>query len=210
LPFLPEPFIKQKAGLQQNSEARPPTACSFAAKEERLLSFFDCLRKFGEVSMHDPLTGAANWRLFEEYSNREILRARRSNKPVTLAYVDLDNFEAVNDMLGHDVGDELLQKMCQILFKQARPGDMLARLGGDEFALLMPETDLQGAQVVIKRLNDHICNLMKARQWQVTLSIGVVTFYIHFLRDLRVFARVLSLPLSIHNVLVHAKARRRE
>ncbi len=127
-------------------------------------------------SMHDPLTGSANWRFFEEFSNREILRARRSKKPVTLAYFDLDNFKAINDTLGHDVGDELLQTISHLIMNQARPSDLLARLGGDEFALLMPETDSEGAHSGIKRLNDLVLAEMKARQWGVTLSIGAVTY----------------------------------
>jgi diguanylate cyclase (GGDEF)-like protein len=129
-----------------------------------------------DKSMHDPLTGAANWRFFEEYSNREITRARREKKPVTLVYFDLDNFKSINDILGHDAGDEILQTICQIIISQARPSDLLARLGGDEFALLMPDTDIEGAKTGIKRLYDHVFAEMRTRRCSVTLSIGAVTY----------------------------------
>src|SRR5205823_5425701 len=88
----------------------------------------------------DPLTGAANARTFYEAVAVEAGRACRAARPLTLAYLDLDNFKQLNDRLGHAAGDAALVHVVQATRLNLRPADLLARLGGDEFALLLPET----------------------------------------------------------------------
>jgi diguanylate cyclase (GGDEF)-like protein len=122
------------------------------------------LSEVHDLSFHDPLTKAANWRFFEEYANKAIKSAIRENRPVTLAFLDLDNFKALNDRLGHAVGDEI------------RPEDMLARLGGDEFVLLLPGADYPAADEALKRIHAGAARAMAERGWDVTASMGAVTF----------------------------------
>ncbi len=124
----------------------------------------------------DPLTGAANWRHFEEYATREILRARRSRRALTLAYLDLDNFKSVNDALGHDAGDELLRRVARGIQNEIRPADILARVGGDEFVILMPETDYVGAGQALGRVRARAQVEMGETGCPVSASIGAVTF----------------------------------
>jgi GGDEF domain-containing protein len=83
----------------------------------------------------DPLTGLANRRFFLEQLEHEHTRFFRYPESFTIAYIDLDNFKYVNDSLGHDVGDELLCSVAQILSINVRASDFVARLGGDEFAI---------------------------------------------------------------------------
>src|SRR5260370_39212914 len=93
----------------------------------------------------DALTGAANGRTFYETAAVEADRARRSGRPLTLAYLDLDNFKQLNDRLGHAAGDAGLQAMVELIHVHIRPAGLLARLGGGEFALLVPDTGRDAA-----------------------------------------------------------------
>jgi diguanylate cyclase (GGDEF)-like protein len=136
----------------------------------------DMIAAVKDLSLHDPLTKAANWRFFEEYSNKTIKRAIRENRAVTLAFLDLDDFKALNDKLGHAVGDEALVLLADTIRKGIRPEDMLARLGGDEFVLLLPGPDYQAADEILKRLHSELAREMAERGWAVTASLGAVTF----------------------------------
>ncbi len=86
----------------------------------------------------DFLTGIANRQAFFEFAGIEINRCRRHEYPLTVAYIDCDNFKAINDYFGHQTGDNLLMSVADILQKIIRATDIVARLGGDEFAVLLP------------------------------------------------------------------------
>ncbi|MBL7996519.1 GGDEF domain-containing protein [bacterium] len=124
----------------------------------------------------DSLTRLANGRGFQELAMLELQRSSRAGRPFTVAYVDLDNFKYINDTFGHDKGDALLIEVATIFRKSLRTIDQAARLGGDEFALLMPETDLDAAKVVITKVREALQTAMQQKQWPVTASIGVLTF----------------------------------
>jgi diguanylate cyclase (GGDEF)-like protein len=124
----------------------------------------------------DPLTGAANGRTFYETAAVEAERARRSGQPLTLAYLDLDNFKQLNDRLGHAAGDAALQAMVELIHIHLRPADLLARLGGDEFALLLPETGPEGAAPSLERLQGLLAQELAQRGWPLAVSIGAATF----------------------------------
>ncbi len=127
------------------------------------------------LSRADYLTGAYNVRAFHEIAEGECLRATRYPHPLTLAYIDLDGFKNVNDQLGHHVGDKVLQVVAQTLRAGVRRPDTVARLGGDEFALLLPQTDLAGAQTFLPRLREELLAAMQRNGWRVTFSIGALT-----------------------------------
>jgi diguanylate cyclase (GGDEF)-like protein len=124
----------------------------------------------------DPLTGAANGRTFYETAAVEAERARRSGRPLTLAYLDLDNFKQLNDRLGHATGDAALQAVVELIQRNVRPSDLLARLGGDEFALLLPETGAEGAVASLNRVHGQVAREMAQKGWAVAMSIGAATF----------------------------------
>ncbi|MGA7104521.1 MAG: GGDEF domain-containing protein [Candidatus Deferrimicrobiaceae bacterium] len=124
----------------------------------------------------DPLTGAANARAFQERARTEIDRSRRYGRPFTLAYVDLDNFKAVNDRFGHSAGDNLLRLMTDIIQKNLRTTDIFARVGGDEFVLLLPETGQESARAVLDKLRDKVTSSLQEAESPVTLSVGAVIY----------------------------------
>jgi diguanylate cyclase (GGDEF)-like protein len=133
------------------------------------------LRERG-LSRTDPLTALLNSRAFFEEAARILSLCRRKGRPVTLAYVDLDNFKAVNDRLGHQSGDDLLCSVAASLQVSTRPSDLCARLGGDEFIILLPEADSHEATAVLQRLRLTLSETVAPDKNPVTCSIGAVTF----------------------------------
>jgi len=127
-----------------------------------------------QAARTDFVTGLANRRYFHELLGMEIDRIRRYPHSITLAYMDTDNFKLVNDLFGHEVGDEVLRSIARELQSQLRKTDMVARLGGDEFGLLLPSTRLKDAQVVMPRLLTHLRQAMGRKNWPVTFSMGVI------------------------------------
>jgi diguanylate cyclase (GGDEF)-like protein len=124
----------------------------------------------------DGLTQVANRRAFIEAAELELERARRTGRPLTMAYVDCDDFKYVNDQLGHAEGDALLHTVAQTLRSSTRAVDAVARLGGDEFGLLLPETDGPTAQALLSRLNATLLAAMERRRWRVGFSMGAGTW----------------------------------
>jgi diguanylate cyclase (GGDEF)-like protein len=129
-----------------------------------------------ERSRKDSKTGALNDRAFNEVLNHEIRRSRRNGRPLTIVYIDLDGFKAVNDSLGHRTGDLVLQVTVWTMQSAVREMDVVARLGGDEFVLLLPETSADNAQVVMDKVQKALKDTLKAYKWSVTFSAGMVTF----------------------------------
>lgn len=141
-----------------------------------LTSLRKALDREKALALTDPLTGAANARLFYMHAENEIERMRRSKKPLSAAYIDVDNFKTVNDTMGHSAGDSLLRVVACTLCQGTRSTDITGRLGGDEFAILLPETDNNGADVLINKLRDSLTEAMRLSKWPVTFSIGIATF----------------------------------
>jgi len=129
-----------------------------------------------ELSRTDPLTGAVNRRYFRELADTEIWRAGRYGHPFSLAYLDLDRFKEVNDMLGHSAGDRVLRLVVKTMEHGTRSNDVVARLGGDEFAVLLPETGADQAKGAIDHLQSALLAVMDEHDWPVTFSIGLATF----------------------------------
>jgi diguanylate cyclase (GGDEF)-like protein len=129
-----------------------------------------------EMSKTDPLTGAGNLRAFFERAQVEIDRSLRYGHVITIAYLDVDDFKAINDKLGHTVGDEVLTRIAELTFMKIRKTDTLGRLGGDEFAILVPQTEPEVAEVVLNRIREGLFEEMGGRGWTVTFSWGAVTF----------------------------------
>ena len=124
----------------------------------------------------DTLSGLLNRGSFIAQLDAELTRAARYGRAFTLAYVDLDNFKAVNDLEGHDAGDELLRRIADALRSSTRQTDVLGRLGGDEFAAILPEITGGATGSVLENLRKQLIRAMEKGGWPVTFSIGAVTF----------------------------------
>jgi diguanylate cyclase (GGDEF)-like protein len=124
----------------------------------------------------DALTGLPNFRSFSEWAEIEIQRARRNGQPLTVAYIDVDNFKEFNDQHGHLKGDLLLHKVGQALQDNLRATDVRGRLGGDEFAVILPGLGPRDALSVLEELNARLVSSMPDMDTRITFSIGGVTF----------------------------------
>ena len=129
-----------------------------------------------QLAFHDPLTLLANRSLFRNRVQHALTLAHRSRQRVAVMFLDLDNFKNVNDSLGHDAGDRLLQAAAQRLVMSTRPSDTVARLGGDEFAILLEgiaeSTDVERVAATITRSFDEPLQLDGADTWMAA-SIGI-------------------------------------
>ncbi len=146
---------------------------AFALLFERLQR---ALARESDLARTDPLTGVPNRREFLELAAAEVGRAQRHNRPLTIAYVDVDDFKQINDRLGHGAGDKLLCAVATSIRSQLRVGDSVGRLGGDEFAICLPETDAEAASHVVRKLGAGLAALPPHGRDSATLSVGVVTF----------------------------------
>lgn len=125
------------------------------------------------IAATDPLTGIYNRRALAEATTMEIRRQVRSQRPLSMVHIDLDNFKKVNDSFGHSEGDKVLMAVANVLVS-GRSTDTPARLGGDEFVVLLPDTSPQSARVMVDRLRFRLKDALKP--WDVTCSIGIATF----------------------------------
>jgi len=125
-------------------------------------------RRLEIFSLTDPLCGVWNTRGFSAVIEREAMVVRRTEQPLSLVYIDLDDLKRVNDTQGHAAGDRLLRNFTHEIERITRPQDSIARLGGDEFAVLMPSTDLAQAIEAVTRLRSELT----VNQW----SFGVAQF----------------------------------
>jgi diguanylate cyclase (GGDEF)-like protein len=136
-------------------------------------------RELIHVAATDPLTGAFNRRSFTERSMAELGRASRYNRPTSILMIDIDRFKSINDTYGHGGGDAVLKALVACLHESVRPSDILGRLGGEEFAIILPETDLAGAEVAAERIRCAVAALNVALETGMvdfTVSIGVERF----------------------------------
>ncbi|AFY46648.1 diguanylate cyclase (GGDEF) domain-containing protein [Nostoc sp. PCC 7524] len=134
------------------------------------------LKHLETLAQTDNLTGLTNRRFFLEIVNSEIEKSCRHEEPLTLAYVDIDDFKKINDKFGHGFGDRLLQSLANSAKSTLRKIDVIARMGGDEFAILLPRTDYDAAEVVLHRVQKVLSTSMREQGLSVTVSIGAITF----------------------------------
>jgi len=130
--------------------------------------------QLAQLVTQDALTHVLNARAFVDRLGQELERNRRYPRPLTLVYMDLDNFKVINDTHGHQTGDAVLLLVADAMRSSVRTADVVGRLGGDEFAVLMPETDAQLADAAAKRLVASLRTVFKGTP-SVTASIGVVS-----------------------------------
>ncbi|MCE8033937.1 EAL domain-containing protein [Halomonas sp. MCCC 1A11057] len=143
--------------------------------EERL----DHARRAEYLAFHDNLTGLPNRAYFSRLLTKGIQHARRYDKQLTLLFLDLDRFKAINDSLGHDAGDELLREVSRRLGRAVRESDTVARLGGDEFVILLPEiTEPNQINQVADKILASVSTpfTLVGQEFRITVSIGIARY----------------------------------
>lgn len=131
-----------------------------------------------ELAAIDSLTSLANRRSFDDRLDWEWRRLARKQQPLSLILADIDFFKRYNDSYGHQAGDACLQRVAQVLRSSLmRPADFAARYGGEEFAIVLPSTNLAGAEQVAERIREQVSTLAilhaQSERGYVTLSLGV-------------------------------------
>jgi len=128
------------------------------------------------LSRTDGLTGLLNGRGFYEAAAVELARSSRYQHPLTIAYLDLDDFKQVNDRFGHARGDAVLVAVAGAMRRACRSTDLVARLGGDEFIVLFPETARDAAEAALVKVRSRVREAASDNGKGITMSVGSVSF----------------------------------
>ena len=134
-----------------------------------------------QLAHYDVLTGLPNRILFSDRLEQAMIFAQRNHAKVSLLFLDIDRFKQINDTLGHGVGDQLLQKVAERLLDCVREHDTVSRQGGDEFVVVLPETDVAGAELVAEKILQAIIQSysMEGHDLRITASIGIAVYPDH-------------------------------
>jgi diguanylate cyclase (GGDEF)-like protein len=137
--------------------------------------------KVKESSITDELTTLFNYRYFRIRLRDEVFRSQRTNRPISLIILDVDNFKNYNDTLGHPAGDQVLKQIASILKSCIRDTDVGARYGGEEFCVIMPEENQDGARALCERLRQRVEDYPFFKEeiqplGKLTVSLGAATY----------------------------------
>jgi diguanylate cyclase len=146
------------------------------ATEAELATLHQELDRASSQARHDPLTGALNRKGLDEALEREVSKVRRTNTPLCMALLDIDNFKTINDKLGHTTGDAALTHLAKVARDAMRPQDTLARYGGEEFVLLLPDTVQDKGIEAMTRLQRELTKhffMAGTEKVLITFSAGV-------------------------------------
>jgi diguanylate cyclase (GGDEF)-like protein len=175
-------------GTFVNDEPEPVTTCQLRRGDQlkigdtifKYLSGSDVEAQFHEtifnMTITDGLTDVSNKKQLDNVLLKEIPRAQRHGRELSVAMIDIDHFKEVNDTYGHLAGDSVLRDLAGILQKRLRPDDELGRYGGEEFCAILPETSLEGAAKIgeeLRSLVESHAFLVEGEQIKVTISIGI-------------------------------------
>jgi diguanylate cyclase (GGDEF)-like protein len=127
-----------------------------------------------QLARVDALTGVRNLRAFRELLEPELLRVRRFQRPVAVAFLDADGFKGVNDAHGHATGDRALTLIAQTLTSALRRTDIVARLGGDEFGVILTDTGPADAEIALQKAMVRLTEVTAREGWRLTMSAGAV------------------------------------
>jgi len=164
--------------LRGNHEELVPARTQAEQAEKRVRELQLELSQVSSLVREDQLTGALNRRGMDEAFERELARTARLQAPMSIGMLDLDHFKKLNDSLGHQAGDEALRHLTRVVQGMLRPTDTLARYGGEEFLILLPNTDLDEAEHVLKRIQRELTRqffMHDNERVLITFSAGVAT-----------------------------------
>ena len=158
---------------------------------ERTLALEAVNKQLKHIALHDPLTGLANRTLIKDRLEQAIRIAKREQKPLAIIMMDLDRFKEINDTLGHNVGDQLLQEVAKRLLGLMREMDTVGRLGGDEFALIIPGSDEENALHIASTLVDVLDKpvVLGETSFSIEASLGITVYPQHGLNSTTLLKR---------------------
>jgi len=181
--------------LSTETEQLGILVCLFARKRDFDAQFFELQRALGRqasqtlvrvrlqrrlshLALHDQLTGLANRQQLLQSIDAAIAEAELTGHPLSLLFLDIDGFKAVNDRLGHSAGDTVLREMAERLRSAVRADDILGRMGGDEFVVICPSADARAAASIAERLRTYSRQRIEADPLplSVSASLGVATY----------------------------------
>jgi two-component system, cell cycle response regulator len=158
-----------KEGLDGEVLAR---AIRYGIERHRLLT------EIRAMSLRDELTGLYNRRGFFTLAEQQLRVAGRTGRGMGVFFADLDGMKQINDLLGHEQGDRAIQEVTALLRGSFRASDIVARMGGDEFVVLALETDRDGIEIILRRLEERLAveNAVPGRAYALSLSTGAVLY----------------------------------
>lgn len=146
-------------------------------RAEKASQIQQLITRLQQTSITDPLTGLYNRRHFSSIFQDHVSQAKRSKKPISILFIDIDDFKTINDNFGHHTGDLVLGQLAAILKDSLRPYDLPVRWGGEEFLLLLPEVSENTALEVAERLRRKCQEILSAKfSIKITISIGIATY----------------------------------
>jgi diguanylate cyclase (GGDEF)-like protein/PAS domain S-box-containing protein len=168
---------------QKTRESQKRLAVAAASQIAVSLANLRLRETLRDQSIRDPLTGLFNRRFMQESLDKELQRAKRKQRSLSLIFLDLDHFKRFNDAFGHDAGDSVLQSMADIFRMHFRAEDVICRYGGEEFAVILPESSIQDALKRAEALRLATKDLKLVHRGvlldPVTLSVGIAGFPEH-------------------------------
>lgn len=181
-PVLQNMVSATQAMVQENAQTRDQLDSlrqRAQASEAELHKLHQELDRVSAQARHDPLTGALNRQGLDEAFAREVARVRRTDSPLCVALLDIDNFKQLNDRLGHASGDAALKHLAEVTRQAMRPQDTLARYGGEEFVILLPDTPQDKGVEAMTRLQRELTKrffMAGEEKVLITFSAGVAQF----------------------------------
>ncbi len=178
LAVLTRSFNQMMRRLRRDQQEIQRSDASLRASNHELQQANEVL---SQLSITDGLTRLHNHRFFQDHLTREIKRVARSQEPLSMLLIDIDDFKALNDRLGHAAGDEVLVRISRLLESRVRDCDLLARYGGEEFVVLCSGTDRVGAYQLAESIRTQAAETEVSLDsalsgTRISLSIGVAQY----------------------------------
>lgn len=163
-------YFNQPEPCTPNHRSVIEGACLQSAQALRNALLYEATRT---TSMTDLLTGLPNYRFLQTHLEKELSRATRKGLPLVVVLMDLDGFKQINDLHGHQSGDEVLRQVASVLRDSFRQGDIVCRYAGDEFVALLPETSPEEARPIVRRVQDAVGDTFISLPDGGVASVGV-------------------------------------
>jgi diguanylate cyclase (GGDEF)-like protein len=175
--YITKPFEVEEVGARISSILKKRLL--LVGMESTIQELTDTNQELEQLLMVDEKTGLYNFREFRRRLREEWARASRYNSPLSLVFLDIDDFKKLNDTLGHPAGDRVLAEFATLVVGGARANDFAARYGGEEFSIILPHTDAEMAARVAERIRRAVAGFIFIEDEQptrITVSAGVATY----------------------------------